>query len=94
VPEQSPTWQSYVSHIRETAERSSDELVRAELLQLAKLYERLRRIVGRTALEPSDDAPREPEPPPEADAAAILPKRSSVEAGSLLAYLVLMNQRR
>jgi hypothetical protein len=82
VTEQSPSWQAYVSDIRETAERSSDELVRAELFQLAKVYERLRCIVGKT--------PPEFDPPMDGDAA----QPGVEEAGSLLAYLVLMNKRR
>jgi len=119
VTEPSPPWQSYVSHIRETAERSSDELVRAELFQIASLYEKLQRIVGKTSVPPDDDAARAaavdlarvraPEfrfkdtarggdaaasAAGEAGAADTPPRKSSVEAGSLLAYLVLMNQQR
>jgi hypothetical protein len=90
VTEQSPTWQSYVSDIREIAERSSDELVRAELFQLARVYEKLRRIVGKSTLPANSDALPEFEPPMNGESA----KPSVEEAGSLLAYLVLMNQRR
>jgi hypothetical protein len=90
VTEQSPTWQSYVSDIREIAERSSDELVRAELFQLARVSEKLRRIVGKSALPANSDALPEFEPPMNSESA----KPSVEEAGSLLAYLVLMNQRR